>query len=100
DTSRASLDMWNDEHDAFHAALIASCGSPRALEQQKRLADRHRRYRIALMGKNMRRDEIVEELRGIAEATLRRDVGEAVRLLSQNMRMTSRVYTGVLQGEL
>lgn len=100
DTSRPSLDVWNDEHDAFHAALIASCGSPRAIEQQKRLADQHRRYRIALMGENMRREEIIEVHRGIAEATLCRDVDQAVRLLAQNMRMTTNFYASVLRDNL
>jgi DNA-binding GntR family transcriptional regulator len=95
-TDRGSLDTWNDEHDAFHAALIHGCGSPRAIEQQKRLADQHRRYRIALMGENMRREEIVEEHRGIAEAVLRRDVDESVRLLAQNMRVTTNFYAGAL----
>lgn len=98
ETDRVSLDTWNDEHDAFHAALIAGCGSGRALELQRRLADQHRRYRIALMGENMRRDEIVEEHRGIAEAALNRDVEGAARLLAQNMRVTTSFYAGALRG--
>lgn len=97
-TDPASLDSWNDEHDAFHAALIAGCDNSRALELQRRLADQHRRYRIVLMGENMRRDEIIEEHRGIAEATLRRDAEEAVRLLTQNMRVTTNFYAGALRG--
>lgn len=99
-TDRASLDSWNDEHDAFHAALIASCGNVRALDLQRRLADQHRRYRIALMGENMRRKEIVDEHRGVAEATLARDVEEAVRLLAQNMRVTTNFYAGALRGSV
>jgi DNA-binding GntR family transcriptional regulator len=96
-TDRVSLDGWNDEHDAFHAALIACCGNKRALDLQRRLADQHRRYRIALMDENMRRREIVDEHRGIAEAALRRDVEEAVRLLAQNMQVTTGFYAGVLR---
>lgn len=99
-TDRASLDHWNDQHDAFHVALIASCGSPRALEQQKRLADHHRRYRIALMGDNIRRDEIIDEHCGIADAALARDVTKAVRLLRRNMRVTTNFYAGVLRERL
>ncbi len=41
------------------------------------------------MGENMRRSEIVDEHRGVAEATLRRDADEAIRLLAQNMRVTT-----------
>ncbi len=96
-TDRASLDTWNDEHDAFHAALIACCGNRRALDLQRRLADHHRRYRIALMGENMRRDEIVEEHRGVADAALKKNADEAVRLLTQNMRVTTNFYADALR---
>lgn len=96
-TDRASLDAWNDEHDAFHAALIACCGNARVLDLQRRLAGHHRRYRIALMGDNMRRDEIVEEHRGIAEAALARDAGRAMELLAQNMKVTTGFYAGALE---
>lgn len=96
-SDRTSLDGWNDEHDAFHAALIACCGNRRALELQRRLAGEHRRYRIALMGENMRRSEIVDEHRGVAEATLRRDADEAIRLLAQNMQVTTGFYAAVLR---
>jgi GntR family carbon starvation induced transcriptional regulator len=99
-TDRVSLDLWNDEHDAFHAALIACCGNTRALALQRRLADQHRRYRIALMGENMLRDEIVEEHRGVADAALKRDVETAVRLLAQNMKVTTNFYAGVLRERL
>lgn len=96
-TDRASLDAWNDEHDAFHAALIACCGNSRALDLQRRLADQHRRYRIALMGENMLRDEIVEEHRGVAVAALKRDVETAVDLLARNMRVTTNFYAAALR---
>lgn len=93
---RAGLDAWNDEHDAFHRALIAACGSARAIEMQRRLADQHRRYRIALMDKNMKRQEIIDEHRAVADAAVRGNVDEAVFLLERNLRTTTDFYAGVL----
>ena len=49
------------------------------------------------MDENMRRREIIDEHRGIAEAALRRDVEEAVRLLAQNMQVTTGFYAGALR---
>lgn len=91
-TDRESLDQWNRQHDAFHRALITSCGSLRALELQQRLANQHRRYRIALMNENMRRVEIVDEHKAIADAVLRRDEDEAVHLLESNLHTTTEFY--------
>ena len=96
-TDRASLDAWNAEHDAFHAALIAACGSPRALAAQRRLAEGHARYRVALMGHNIPRDLIVGEHQRIAEAVLARDADRAQALLARHMRITSDFYAGVLR---
>lgn len=93
---RVDLDIWNEEHDAFHQALVAACGSPRAIEMLRRLADQHRRYRIALMNKNMKRQEIIDEHRAIAEAAVRGDVEEAVILLERNLRTTTDFYSSVL----
>jgi DNA-binding GntR family transcriptional regulator len=45
----------------------------------------------------MRRSEIVDEHRGVAEATLRRDADEAIRLLAQNMQVTTGFYAAVLR---
>lgn len=96
-TDRASLDAWNAEHDAFHAALIAACGSRRALAAQRRLAEEHARYRVALMGHNIPRDLIVGEHRRLAEAVLARDADAAQRLLARHMRITSEFYMDALR---
>ncbi|MHB0705842.1 GntR family transcriptional regulator [Roseomonas mucosa] len=96
-TDPASLDYWNDVHDDFHAVLIACCGSPRALEQQQRLADQHRRYRIVLMGENILREEIVQEHEGIGAAVLRGDTDSAARMLAGNMSVTTRFYSDALR---
>nr|WP_236774118.1 FCD domain-containing protein [Agrobacterium tumefaciens] len=95
-TDKEGLDAWNDEHDEFHRALIAACGSPRALQAQSRLADQHRRYRIALMGDNMNREEIIEQHTAMAEAAIEGDVEQAVLLLESNLKSTTEFYSSVL----
>ncbi|WP_198384043.1 GntR family transcriptional regulator [Roseomonas sp. KE2513] len=97
-TDPTSLATWNAEHDAFHRALIHACGSHRALDAQRRLAEQHARYRIVLMGANMPRQLLVDEHRAMAEAVLARDADLAQRLLGQHMRITSDFYARQLCG--
>nr|WP_274709347.1 FCD domain-containing protein [Nitratireductor luteus] len=99
-TDKEGLDAWNDEHDEFHKALISACGSPRALEIQRRLADQHRRYRIALMDENMNREEIIEQHTAIADATVSGKTEEAVELLERNLRTTTEFYSSVLDDRM
>jgi DNA-binding GntR family transcriptional regulator len=96
-TDRASLDAWNAEHDAFHAALIAACGSKRALAAQRRLAEEHARYRVALMGHNIPRDLIIGEHGRLAEVVLARDADAAQHMLTRHMRITSEFYMTALR---
>jgi len=95
-TDRASLDLWQVAHDEFHRALVGACGSPRLLEQQRRLADQHARYRRFLMAENLPRDLLITEHRAIAEAALARDAERAATLLANHMRITSDFYAGAL----
>jgi DNA-binding GntR family transcriptional regulator len=92
----AILDAWNIAHDAFHAALIGACGSPRMLEQQRRLAEQHARYRRVLMGANMPADLIRDEHRKLADAVLSRDAAAATKLVADHMRLTSDFYAKAL----
>jgi GntR family carbon starvation induced transcriptional regulator len=96
-TDRASLDAWNAEHDAFHRALVAACGSPRAMELQGRLAAEHRRYRVALLGNTIPHDLIIEGHRALADAVLARDADRAQALLAHHMRFTRDFYADRLR---
>jgi GntR family transcriptional regulator, carbon starvation induced regulator len=90
------LDAWNAAHDAFHLALIVACGSPRMLEQQRRLAEQHARYRRVLMGSNMPADLIRDEHRKLAYAVLARDAERAAALTADHMQLTSAFYANAL----
>ena len=94
---KVGLDEWNDVHDDFHRAIIAACGSSRALEAQRRLADQHRRYRIFLMDTNIDRDDIIKQHSEIATSATDGDVELAVRLLEKNLRTTTEFYASVLE---
>lgn len=96
---RATLEVWNREHDAFHRALVAACGSPRAMELQERLEAEHRRYRVALIGNGLPGDLIVAEHKALAEAVLARDADRAQALLARHMRITSDFYADQLRTE-
>ena len=96
-TERAPMETWNREHDGFHRALIAACGSPRAMEMAGRLEGEHRRYRTALIGNSLPGDLIVSEHRALAEAALARDADRAQALLARHMRITSDFYARQLR---
>lgn len=96
ETDRASLDAWQVAHDAFHHALVAACGSPRLLAEQRRLADQHARYRRFLIADNFPRDLLIAEHRALADATLARDGERAAALLASHMRITSDFYANLL----
>ena len=97
-TDRESLDTWNRAHDRFHEALIATCGSSRVLEIQRRMAGQHSRYRRMLMGANLPREKIINEHQDIAAAALERDADRAADLLGRHMLITSDFYARVLAG--
>lgn len=44
-----NLAEFGELHKAFHAALLAACGSPRLLDEQSRLYDQAERYRHGMM---------------------------------------------------
>jgi GntR family transcriptional regulator, carbon starvation induced regulator len=96
-TDRASLDGWQVAHDAFHQALVAACGSPRLLAEQRRLADQHARYRRYLMNENFPRELLIREHQGLADAALARNADKAAELLAAHLLITSDFYATLLQ---
>jgi DNA-binding GntR family transcriptional regulator len=97
ETDRESLDRWQRAHDAFHRALVAACGSPRAMATQSLLSMQHDRYRRALMGENLPRQLLIDEHRRLADAALERDAERATALLGTHFKLTSNFYAEVLE---
>lgn len=82
-------EAWKKEHRAFHAALVAACGSPLLLSMLEGLFDQAERY-VALSVINLEkpRDDVSEH-EGLMTATLARDVGKACLLCRQHTERTT-----------
>ncbi len=90
--------LWEDAHEAFHAALISASGSSWINDFCSQLYGAAERYRHAarIASKTHRPD--LDEHRAIAEATMARQEDKAVELLNGHFRLTARlVRTGLQQ---
>lgn len=84
------LASFSELHKAFHAALIAACGSPRLIEEQSRLYDQAERYRHGMMYSFLTdaNVDLMAEHRALMEAVLARDADAALRLLHHHLGHT------------
>ncbi len=79
---------WEALHHAFHAALIANCGSPRLLAYCDLLADQSNRYRqLAATISYPHRNER-DEHEALMDAAIARDVDRALELNHAHLRKT------------
>ncbi len=85
--SRVS-DEWEQEHAAFHAALIAGCGRPRLLAMAVSLRDASELYRRWSQPRQPGRD-VAAEHRAICEAALERDPEAAATALREHYQRTA-----------
>ena len=84
----ATLQAWEDAHEALHAALIAACASPRLLGAQKRLQDQHLRYRRLIVIPQIAIDAHVEEHERLVALALGRKIDDAVTAIERHMMIT------------
>lgn len=92
----AGSDAWEDRNREFHQALVAACDS----EWLKRLRDllyyQHERYRrISLKHPDPARD-LQAEHKAIMDATIARDVPEAIKLSKQHIDRTTKAVLKVI----
>jgi GntR family transcriptional regulator, carbon starvation induced regulator len=89
--------IWENAHEAFHAALIAASGSSWINDFCSQLYSAAERYRHAsrIASKTHRPD--LDEHRAIAEATMARQEEKAVELLNGHFRLTARLVRIGLQ---
>ena len=86
---------FDDVHKAFHAALIAACGSARLLELQRQLYDQAYRYRRVLMTRLPADARFLAAHERLAERVLARDHAVAADLLADHLSATlAIVYPG------
>jgi DNA-binding GntR family transcriptional regulator len=82
---------WTRAHSLFHAALLSACTNQRLLTMALSLRDSAELYRrwSGPVGHDEHRD-VRGEHRALAEAALRKDAAEAVGLLEEHLRRTTR----------
>ncbi len=84
-------EMWTEAHSRFHGALLAACPNQRLRNMALSLRDAAELYRrwSRPIGHDDHRD-VRGEHRALVEAALRGDATEAVRLLEEHLRRTTR----------
>ena len=97
DGCRSRNPIWENAHEAFHAALIAASGSSWINDFCSQLYFAAERYRhgARIASKTHRPD--LDEHRAIAEATMARQEEKAVELLNGHFRLTARLVRVGLQ---
>jgi GntR family transcriptional regulator, carbon starvation induced regulator len=86
---RVSNEAWQAQHRAFHTALVSVDTSEHILRFREHLYDLSDRYR-RLSGLSTTERDIAGEHRALAEATLARDVGLAVEIMTNHLVETTR----------
>lgn len=98
DQPQALDDAWSVRHRAFHLSLYAGCTSPLLLNLADVLFDNAERYRrwAARWRQSPRRKH--DEHQQLLKATLARDVGRALELLSLHIARTEQLVATALMG--
>jgi DNA-binding GntR family transcriptional regulator len=90
-----SNEAWTEAHCAFHAALVAGCGSQWLLHLQSLLYAQSERYRRLSVPFEMGVRDVQQEHQALLAAALARDADKAVQLLTEHLEKTTRILLGV-----
>jgi GntR family carbon starvation induced transcriptional regulator len=88
---------WEVRHKAFHATLIAACGSPTLLAYCDQLYDKNVRYRNLAGAVSYPNRDPTQEHEAIYQATLNRDADTATRLLLNHYQNTGAFLADTLK---
>jgi DNA-binding GntR family transcriptional regulator len=86
-----SDDEWAEAHAAFHAALVEGAGSPWLLRIHSQLYAQSERYRRLSIPLGTAKRNVGAEHHEIMEAALRRDLPQAVALMTRHLAMTTEI---------
>jgi DNA-binding GntR family transcriptional regulator len=89
-------DEWMHAHNAFHAATMCACGSPRLVEIAATLGESAAMYRYFSQRYDRGRRDVAGEHRAIFEATIARDADLACRLHAEHIQRTAQIATQAL----
>lgn len=82
-------DSWEQANAAFHAAMVAACGSRWLLKIRTDLHDLCERYRRASVYQKLGTRDLQSEHQAISEAVLDRDAEGACVLTEQHFKLTA-----------
>lgn len=88
DRFREGAEDFDRLHKAFHASLLAACGSKRLLTAHSDLYDQAYRYRRVMMRGIDSGEKFVAEHRSLADKVLARDVKAAQIMLERHLAST------------
>jgi DNA-binding GntR family transcriptional regulator len=89
-------DAWMHAHNAFHAATMSACGSPRLVEIAATLGESAAMYRYFSQRYDHGKRDVAGEHRAIFEATIARDADLACRLHTEHIQSTAEIVTCAL----
>ena len=84
--------QWELRHRAFHAALVAGCGSPWLMRLHDQLVDQTERYRMIRLQRMSKRKlkarDVHAEHQGLMDAVLERKAAQSVALMRDHLQAT------------
>lgn len=92
----ADVDLWEQRHKHFHAALIAACGMPLLLRLCASLHDFAARYRRLFLAAHPFDPGVPDEHKAVMDAALARKPAKACRLLTVHFERTAQNILDVL----
>lgn len=98
---RLSMDGgWEENHQAFHMALLSACGSPWQLRFIDTLFEHSARYRKAtVISKHAFTRDVAGEHRSLMDAALERDADRACEILRTHFDETTRLVLAAMDGD-
>lgn len=90
-------DEWREAHSGYHSALVAACDSAWLLNMREQLFIQGERFRSVIMWDHGAERPIRHEHDELVQAVLDRDVKNAVKLMTEHLRMTEMVTLGALE---
>lgn len=85
-------DSWDEANAAFHAALVAACGSDWLLWVRSQLHEQCERYRRAAVAREIGRRSLHVEHAEIAEAALAREPERVCDLIERHYNRTAQMF--------
>ena len=84
-------DDWLQRHADFHAALVSGCDNAWLLRIRSQLFDHAQRYRRLSVSLSRTKRNVDKEHKEIMDAALARDAERAVALMSEHLRLTTKL---------